>query len=332
MRNDNERCGNTTSEYRIDHSRRHYRRTIASTAIAQGPQVMTMPRASDGHPDLSGIWQVLNTAAWDIQDHSAAKGVPAGQGVVAGNAIPYQPWAAAKKRENYEHRATADPEARCFLPGVPRLTYEPFPFQIVQTSSLVSLLYEYVHGTRLVYTDGTQHPAGHIDFWMGDSRGHWEGDTLVVDVIDFNDETWFDRAGNFHSDAMHLVERYTPDGLRSHRLRRHDRGPEGVYATVADGDDALSTPGQERSAARVRMQRVRRHRSSRPDDALARHLLVCLRLDQRKPVVRPGRSPSECLSSPFLACNRSFPPQSRHTLYDAPNPTRNRIDQLSRRG
>ena len=184
--------------------------TIGFAAHAQGPQVMTMPRASDGHPDLSGIWQVLNTAARDIQDHSADKGVPAGQGVVVGNAIPYQPWAVAKKRENYEHRATADPEARCFLPGVPRLTYEPFPFQIVQTSGLVSMLYEYVHGTRLVYTDGTPHPAGHIDFWMGDSRGHWEGDTLVVDVIDFNDETWFDRAGNFHSDAMHLVERYTP--------------------------------------------------------------------------------------------------------------------------
>jgi hypothetical protein len=184
--------------------------TTASTMTAQGQQVMMMPRTADGHPDLSGIWQVLNTAAWDIQDHSAEKGVPAGQGVVVGNVIPYQPWAVAKKRENHERRATADPEARCFLPGVPRLTYESFPFQIVQTSTLVSLLYEYVHGSRLVYTDGTKHPSGHIDFWMGDSRGHWEGDTLVVDVIDFNEDTWFDRAGNFHSDAMHLTERYTP--------------------------------------------------------------------------------------------------------------------------
>ena len=147
-------------------------------------------RAADGKPDLSGVWQALNTAAWDIQDHSASLGVPAGQGVVEGNEIPYQPWAAAKKRENYQNRATADPEAKCFQPGVPRITYMPFPFQIVQTPAYIAILYEYAHVTRHIYLGGTAHPKGPIDSWfMGDSRGHWEGNTLVVDVIHFTDQT-----------------------------------------------------------------------------------------------------------------------------------------------
>ena len=170
------------------------------------------PRTPDGRPDVQGVWQAMNTAAWDIQDHSAQKSVPAGRGVVGGNDIPYQPWAAAKKKENYENRDTADPEAKCYLPGVPRITYMPFPFQIFQFPGQVAILYEYVHAVRNVYTDGSIHPKGHIDFWMGDSRGRWEGDTLVVDVTDFNDQTWFDRAGNFHSDALHVVERYTRTG------------------------------------------------------------------------------------------------------------------------
>lgn len=170
----------------------------------------TLPRTPDGKPDFSGFWQVSNTAAFDIQDHSAQKGVPAGQGVVEGNEIPYQAWAAAKKKENFGNRATADPEAKCYLPGLPRLTYMPFPFQIVQTSQELTVLYEYSHTVRTIHTDGSKHPPGHIDWWLGDSRGHWEGDTLVVDLIHFNDRTWFDGAGNFHSDALHVVERYTP--------------------------------------------------------------------------------------------------------------------------
>ena len=177
-----------------------------------GAEVYVPPRTSDGHPDLQGIWQALNTAAWDIQDHAGSRGVPAGQGVVVGNEIPYQPWALEQKQQNFENRATADPETRCAMPGVPRANYMPYPFQILQFADRVLILYEYVHATRTVYMDGTPHPEGHIDFWMGDSRGRWEGDTLVVDVIHFIDETWFDRAGNFHSDALHVVERYTPTG------------------------------------------------------------------------------------------------------------------------
>lgn len=184
---------------------------LAAVLCALTPlAVAQTPRTPGGKPDLSGFWQVSNSADWDIQDHSAQKGVPAGQSLVEGNEIPYQPWAAAKKKENFENRATADPEAKCYLPGVPRITYTPFPFQIIQTPKELTVLYEYAHTVRTIRTDGSNHPPGHIDWWLGDSRGHWESDTLVVDLIDFNDRTWFDRAGNFHSDALHVVERYTP--------------------------------------------------------------------------------------------------------------------------
>jgi len=181
----------------------------SSVTPAQGPG-NTLPRTADGKPDLSGIWQVMNTAAWDIQDHNAQQGVPAGLGVVVGNDIPYKPEALAKKRQNYDNRATADPESKCYLPGVPRIMYMPHPFQIFQKPGQITMLFEYVHATRSIYTNGSQHPPGHIDWWMGDSRGRWEGDTLVVDVVHFNNETWFDRAGNFHSEQLHLVERFTP--------------------------------------------------------------------------------------------------------------------------
>jgi hypothetical protein len=181
----------------------------AAGGAAQGQATTSIPRTADGKPDLSGIWQVVNTAAWNIQDHAAQKGVPGGPGVVEGNEIPYQSWALARKKENYERRATLDPESKCYLPGVPRITYMPFPFQIVQKPSELTILYEYAHTVRYIFANGSPHPAGLIDWWLGDSRGRWEGDTLVVDVIHFNDQTWFDRAGNFHSEALHVVERYT---------------------------------------------------------------------------------------------------------------------------
>ena len=169
-------------------------------------------RTADGHPNLQGIWQVVNTAAWDLEAHQASLGVPAGHSVVEGGAIPYQPSALAKKKDNFEQRATLDPETRCYLPGVPRITYMPYPFQIIQQADKVSIAYEYLRAIRYIYMSGNPHPPGPIDWWMGDSRGRWEGNTLVVDVIHFNDQTWFDRAGNFHSDALHVIERYTPTG------------------------------------------------------------------------------------------------------------------------
>jgi hypothetical protein len=170
------------------------------------------PRTADGKPDLNGVWQAFTTASYDLLDHSADRGVPAGLGVVEGNEIPYRPEAAAQKEQNYKNRLSLDPLNKCYLPGVPRITYMPFPFEITHTPKLLGISYEYVHATRNIYTDGSTHPEGLIDFWMGDSRGRWEGDTLVVDVTNLNGETWFDRAGNFHSDALHIVERYTPKG------------------------------------------------------------------------------------------------------------------------
>jgi hypothetical protein len=169
------------------------------------------PRTPDGRPDLQGIWQALNTAVWNIQDHSASKGVPAGQGVVVGNEIPYLPSALAQREANYANRLTDDPEASCHMVGVPRVTYMPYPFQIVQTPEQIVMLYEYVHTIRNVHMN-SEHPPEGIQWWMGDSRGTWEGDTLVVDVDHFTDQTWFDRSGNYHSPALHVVERYTMTG------------------------------------------------------------------------------------------------------------------------
>jgi hypothetical protein len=175
-------------------------------------QTSAIPRFADGKPNLSGIWQTMNTAAYDIQDHAAHDWIPGGQGVVVGDEIPYQDWALTKKKENYQKRATADPETKCYLLGVPRITYAGHPFQIFQgtANDKITILYEYAHTSRFIYTKNLEHPPGPIDWWMGDARGHWEGDTLVVDNVDFNDKTWFDKAGNFHSDALHVVERYTP--------------------------------------------------------------------------------------------------------------------------
>jgi hypothetical protein len=197
---------------------------MLAVALAWNPttaqQTYAPPRTIDGQPNLQGVWQALTTAAWDIEDHSAQRvpGLPArfaqpgGQGVVTGGAIPYQPWALAKKRENFENRMIADPESKCHLPGVPRITYMPFPFEITQFPDRVVILYEYLHATRVIPTDGSAHPRMPVEFWMGDSRGRWAGTSLVVDVTHFTGETWFDRAGNFHSDALHVVERYTPTG------------------------------------------------------------------------------------------------------------------------
>jgi hypothetical protein len=182
------------------------------------------PRAADGHADLNGIWQAVNTANWDLQDHPARRGpvtalgasfsIPAGVGVVEGNEIPYQPWAAEKKKQNAEHWLTLDPEIKCYMPGVPRATYTAHPFQIVQSRDTVLIAYEFASASRIVRMSNPGEAP--LDSWMGWSRGHWDGDTLVVDVTGLNDQTWFDRAGNFHSEALHVTERYTrtdPDHL-----------------------------------------------------------------------------------------------------------------------
>jgi hypothetical protein len=176
-----------------------------------------MPRTPDGKPDFSGIWQALNTAAWDIQDHSSSAasfvGMPPGRGVVEGNEIPYKPEALAQKKENFEKRATEDPAfAKCLLPGVPRATYMPYPFEIIQNPNVIGIRYAFARAVRTIDLAGRSRDwlKGWPDFWMGDSRAKWEGDTLVVDVRKLDERTWFDHAGNFHSDALHVLERYSP--------------------------------------------------------------------------------------------------------------------------
>jgi hypothetical protein len=188
--------------------------THFSIAVMLSAAAQAQTRTADGKPDLQGIWQARNTAAADLEDHGASQGIAAGRGVIIDppdGKIPYQPWAAAKRQENYKNRATADPLGKCFLAGVPRITYLPFPFQIFQTPRFVAIAYEYDHATRTISLNNSKHLED-IDFWMGDSRGHWEGNTLVVDVADLNEQTWLDLAGDFHSDALKLVERYTRTG------------------------------------------------------------------------------------------------------------------------
>jgi len=180
----------------------------ASCSRRPTPTAALLPRTADGKPDLQGIWQVRSRASYDLEDHVARAGMPAGKGVVTDGPIPYQPWAAAKKLENAANRHSADPLARCYLPGVPRIMYLEFPFQIFQTPDHIAITFEWTQVHRTIYTNGAPAPVG-IDFWMGDSRGRWEGDTLVVDVSSHNDRTWFDMAGNFHSEALKVVERYT---------------------------------------------------------------------------------------------------------------------------
>jgi len=175
-----------------------------------------LPRTAEGKPNLEGIWQASSTAAADLEDHPAGFNMLAGRSVVTGGTIPYQPWAAAKKTENFQNRQKLDPLASCYIPGVPRVMYLDFPFQIFQTPQAIAMAFEWSLDYRLIYTNGTSHPKD-IDAWMGDSRGRWDGDTLVVDVSNNNDKTWFDMAGDFHSDALHVIERYRmtdPDTIR----------------------------------------------------------------------------------------------------------------------
>ena len=189
--------------------------SLAAPALAQ---------SSGRKPNLSGVWQALNTANWELEAHAAEAGptpalgallsVPPGVGVVVGGAIPYLPAAVAQRKKNREQRWTADPEGKCYMPGVPRATYMPYPFEIVQGTDKVMLSYEFADAVRLVYMkDPGPAPA---DSWMGWSVGRWEGNTLVVDVTAQNADTWLDRSGNYHSASLHVVERYTlrsPDVL-----------------------------------------------------------------------------------------------------------------------
>jgi len=180
-----------------------------------------MKRSADGVPDLSGIWQALSEAHWNLEPQAAAQGpvyalgaqfsVPPTLGVVEGGTIPYKPAALAQRAANFAARLTSDPEIKCYMGGVPRSTYMPYPFQIIHGTDTIMIAYQFAGAARVI-DFGAQAKVAETKSWMGRSQGHWEGDTLVVDVTGLNDQTWFDRAGNYHSDALHVVERYTPRG------------------------------------------------------------------------------------------------------------------------
>ena len=193
---------------------------LASSAMFGQAPGYKAPRLAGGKPNLNGVWQALNEANWDIEAHSAAEGavlalgaagaVAPGIGVVQDGPLPYQPAAALQKKENFAKRLTLDPEIKCYLPGVPRAMYMPYPFQIVQSEKYIMFVYTYAGAVRTIYM--TEHEEAPADSWMGWSNGRWEGETLVVDTTGFNGQAWFDRAGNFHSDALHVIERFTATG------------------------------------------------------------------------------------------------------------------------
>jgi len=180
-----------------------------------------VPRTADEKPDFNGIWQAIGSAHWDVEPHAAdfsplvelgaIGAIPAGLGIVQGGGIPYTSQARAKAQENRADWLSLDPVVKCYMPGVPRATYLPFPFQIIQSPEHVVMAYEFASASRIVYMDRPDFEAPILS-WMGHSRGHFEGDSLVIDVTDQVPDTWLDHAGNHHSDALRVTERYTHTG------------------------------------------------------------------------------------------------------------------------
>lgn len=196
---------------------------MASIALlaqsASYAQLDQIPRTPDGKPDFSGIWQAITTANWDIEPHGAAYGQvpekfgalsaePAGLGIVEGGEIPYTEVARRQRDENRANALARDPLAACYMPGVPRANYLPFPFQIVQSRDVILIAYEFAESNRILYVDQPELES-QVDSWMGHSNAHWEGDTLVAVVTGQMENTWFDQAGNHHSYAMTVEERWT---------------------------------------------------------------------------------------------------------------------------
>ena len=217
---------------------------VATRPAEQSGTTVRTVRTANGKPDFGGVWQALNEAHWDLQAHEArpaivtqrgiyeyeyarvpaapvlalgaAGGVPGSIGVVTGDGqIPYKPEALAVKQANAENWIDRDPELKCYLPGIPRAMYMPYPFTIVQGTDKIHMTYAFSNAARVIHMDKVEGPPD--DTYMGHSVGHWDGDTLVVDVTNFNGKNWLDRAGNYHSEALHLVERFTamsPDAIK----------------------------------------------------------------------------------------------------------------------
>ena len=210
---------------------------VTSTAGQSQDQAPRPAQTPDGRPNFNGVWQANNEAHWDLEAHEArpgmvmqqgaypfeyarvpaapvlalgaAAGVPGSLGVVQGDGrIPYRPEALQVKQENGENWIDRDPELKCYLPGIPRAMYMPYPFQIVQGTDKIHMTYGFSNAARVIHLDDVDLPPDYT--YMGHSVGRWEGDTLVVDVTEFNGKNWFDRAGNFHGEALQLTERFSP--------------------------------------------------------------------------------------------------------------------------
>ena len=182
---------------------------IAGLAVAGLMAGAESARAQNARPDFQGFWQAINTAEFNLEPHDGHPGIPPGMGVVVGDTIPYKPEALAKRQENFKQRDTADPVARCYMAGIPRATYMGFPLQIVQTPDHVVILYEYAHATRLIPLNQKFVYDDVAEFWMGEARARYEGGTLIIESHNFNADTWFDRSGNYHSNALKVTERLT---------------------------------------------------------------------------------------------------------------------------
>lgn len=190
---------------------------LSMHASAQSGEI---PRTPSGKPDLSGIWQAMTNAHYDVEPHAASYGphprqmgavsaVPASLGIVEGGEIPYNEQARRQRDINKADAHNLDPLTKCYMPGVPRANYLPFPFQIVQSTDVILVSYEFAESNRIMYVDQPELES-QVDAWMGHSNAHWEGDTLVVSVSGQMENTWFDRAGNHHSYQMVVEERWTP--------------------------------------------------------------------------------------------------------------------------
>jgi hypothetical protein len=194
---------------------------LTLTAASASAQVLTeFPRASNGRPDLSGIWQAVSNAHWNLEptpggypvllELGAQFAVPPGPGVVVGGEIPYLPEARAERDQRFENRLADDPEGKCYMGGVPRSTYMPYPFQILQSERDVVIYYQFATAFRRIFVDGNEEAP--LDSWMGWSNGRWDGNTFVVEVTGLNGQAWLDRAGNYASGNARITERYTPLG------------------------------------------------------------------------------------------------------------------------
>ena len=240
---------------------------LAVTLVTAQTPGYRAPRAPDGKPNLNGIWQAINTANWDIEAHSAAPesgaassgaagAVPAGLGVVeGGDAAVYARRRWRRRKENLANRLKLDPEIKCYLPGVPRATYMPFPFQIIQSQKHIMIVHEYAGAVRTIYMDNqTEAPA---DSWMGWSNGRWEGETLVVDTKGFNDLSWFDRAGQLPQRCAARGRAHHGAQRRDAELRGDDRGSQGLHAALEDEHAALPPRGAQRADSGIQVRRIR---------------------------------------------------------------------------